>query len=267
MYMSKQIIEKHPIGHAYGVSLSSADRLTASDIPHRILSENGNRNIFVDFTVNALKEHHISSSDLIRRKKAIDTLRINGLDISGLSPYPTSYTTKRGNFAEVVMAEYVNASTPAELPIYRLRYNPNTNQSMKGDDILLFDLDSDPARIIVCESKFRSTPNKKAVTEILDGLVRSHKGMLPVSLMFVSERLYEQGKNELGEKVLKCTELFALDKLDIDYVGFLLGDGSTSAHIDRSTTTELHSLLMISLGVDSPADMVDEAFGRLEADL
>ena len=265
--MSKQIIDKHPIEHVYGTSLSSTDKLTTSGVPHRVLTENGNRNTFIDFTVDALKKHHISSGGLARRKKKIAEFRIKGLDISILSPYPTSDITKRGNFAEVVVAEYINASTSAELPIYKLRYNPNPDQSMKGNDVLLFDLDSEPVRIIVCESKFRSAPNKKAVTEILDGLARSHKSMLPVSLTFVSDRLYDQGKNELGEKVSKCAELFASNKLNIDYVGFLLGDGSTSTHIDRSTTTELHRLLMISLGVDSPLDMVDEAFQRLEADL
>jgi len=176
--MSKQIIDKHPIGHIYGVSLSSADKLTVSGVPHRVLTENGKRNAFIDFTVDALKEHHISSDDLARRKNTIAALRIKGLDISNLSPYPASETTKRGNFAEVVVAEYINASTSAELPIYRLRYNPNTNQSMKGDDVLLFDLDSAPVRIIVCESKFRSTPNKKAVTEILDGLGEDRMGCL-----------------------------------------------------------------------------------------
>jgi hypothetical protein len=87
--MSKQIIEKHPAGHAYGASLSACDKTTSSGVPHRVLSENGNRDIFIDFTVEALKSHHISADALARRKKAINSLRIKGLDISRLSPYPT----------------------------------------------------------------------------------------------------------------------------------------------------------------------------------
>jgi hypothetical protein len=51
--MSKQIIEKHPAGHAYGASLSASDKTTSSGVPHRVLSENGNRDIFIDFTMNA----------------------------------------------------------------------------------------------------------------------------------------------------------------------------------------------------------------------
>ena len=44
---------------------------------------------------------------------------------------------------------------------------------MKSDDVLLFDLDAAPVRIIVGESKFRTTPDKQAVVDIVDGLVRS----------------------------------------------------------------------------------------------
>lgn len=265
--MSRQIIDSHPIGHAYGISLTAFDKATLSGTPHRVLSENGNRDTFMDYTVEALKAHHISVADLERRKIVINSLRIKGLDVSRLSPYPKNSKTQRGNFAEVVVAEYLGAASSASLPVYRLRYNPNPDQSMKGDDVLLFDLDSKPVRIIVSESKFRGMPTKAAVTEIMDGLMRSSAGALPVSLTFVSDRLYEQGNAELGEKVLKCAELLAVDKLDIDYVGFLLSNNDVAGHIDRHTTAALHNLLMISLGATKPEDMVQDAFQRLEADL
>jgi len=51
------------------------------------------------------------------------------------------------------LAEYLSSTTDAQLPIYRLRYNTNPDQSMKGDDVLLFDLDAEPVRIIIGESR------------------------------------------------------------------------------------------------------------------
>jgi len=265
--MSKQIIGKHPDDHPYGVSLSAHDKTTSSGVPHRVLAENKNRDVFMDFTVEALKTHHIATDALERRKDTIRLLRIQGVDISNISPYPTNCITQRGNFAEIVIAEYLRATTSTKLPVYRLRYNPNVNQSMKGDDVLLFDLDTDPVRIIVSEPKFRGIPNKEAVAGIVEGLIRSNKERIPVSLAFVSDRLYGEGKTELGEKVQNCAVLFTIDKLDIDYVGFLLSNQNASGHIDRNTTADLHNLLMISLGVNSPEEMVQDAFQRLEADL
>jgi Cap4 SAVED domain len=92
-----------------------------------------------------------------------------------LPRFPIDPSTRKGNLAEVVLAEYLVAATGIVLPIYRLRYNPNIDQSMKGDDVLAFDLDSNPVRIIVGEAKFRGTSTKKAVEEIVDGLARSTK--------------------------------------------------------------------------------------------
>jgi hypothetical protein len=56
-----------------------------------------------------------------------------------------------------------------------VRYNPNVDQSMKGDDVLAFDLDSHPVRVIVGEAKVRATSTKGSVQEIVTGLVRSVK--------------------------------------------------------------------------------------------
>jgi hypothetical protein len=53
---------------------------------------------------------------------------------------------------------------------------------MKGDDVLAFDLDSHPVRVIVGEAKFRATSTKGSVQEIVTGLVRSFKAGVNVTL-------------------------------------------------------------------------------------
>ena len=44
---------------------------------------------------------------------------------------------------------------------------------MKGDDVLCFDLDSDPVRIIVGEAKYRGKASKAVIQDILEGLQKS----------------------------------------------------------------------------------------------
>ena len=58
--------------------------------------------------------------------------------------------------------------------------------------------------------------------------------------------------------------LFATDKLQIDYVGLLMSNRNVSKHVNNGTTNELHNLLMISLGFQSPEEIVQQAFARLE---
>ncbi|OKY53735.1 Hachiman antiphage defense system protein HamA [Megasphaera cerevisiae] len=259
-----KIIKDHPIGsHPFARSLLSVDENTLSKVEHRALSENGHNDILLEYMTLALQEHHISPEALNRHQELIRSLKIAHCQIPR-APYPQDVTTQKGNFAEIFLAEYLSVTTDAQLPIYRLRYNPNPDQSMKGDDVLLFDLDSDPVRIIVGESKFRKVPTKQSVIDIVDNLARSNRIGLPVSLMFVSERLFQENKTELGEKVQACAVLFAKNRLCIDYVGLLMSNSNVRRYVNRHTSDTLHNLLMISLGMDDPEIIVKQAFARLE---
>lgn len=261
------IVNQHPDGiNPFAVSLVSTDCMTTSGVAHRALEENGHNDILLKYMEIALQKHHISQDALQRHMDLITSLKIANLPILR-SPYPQTLTTQKGNFAEVFLAEYLSSTTDAQLPIYRLRYNTNPDQSMKGDDVLLFDLDSDPVRIIVGESKFRGVPNKQSVVDIVDGLVRSNKAGLPVSLMFVADRLFQEGKPELGQKVQGCAVLFATNKLRIDYVGLLMSNHNTKNHINKHTDNKLRHLLMISLGMQDPQTIVKHAFEGLENNL
>ena len=254
--------EKEP----FATCLLSTDCTTTNGIEHRVLEDNGQGDILLQYMEDALQRHHISLEALQRHMDLIAKLKIKNLP-NLRSPYPQALKTQKGNFAEVFFAEYLISTTNMDLPIYRLRYNTNPDQSMKGDDVLLFDLDSDPVRIIVGESKFRGIPDKQSVIDIVDGLVRSHKAGLPISLMFVADRLFEENKHELGRKVQNCAILFATNKLRIDYVGFLMSNQNAKDHVNRHTTDNLSNLSMISLGIQSPETIVKKAFERLESRL
>jgi hypothetical protein len=156
-----------------------------------------------------------------------------------LRRFPTNPFTQKGNLAEIILAEYVEATSGIILPVYRLRYNPNVDQSMKGDDVLAFDLDADPVRIVIGEAKFRGASSGTAAKEIVDSLLRSYKGGLPASLQFVADRLFEEGKTELGKKILGCALLFAQEKLQLNYVGLLLSDRRCAERINSSTPASI----------------------------
>ncbi|MEW6725466.1 MAG: Hachiman antiphage defense system protein HamA [Bacillota bacterium] len=210
--------------------------------------------------------HHTSPEAIERTRQHREAMRRLGFEAeqARLQRFPTNPSTRKGNLAEIVLAEYVVASSGVTLPVYRLRYNPNVDQSMKGDDVLAFDLDSDPVRIVVGEAKFRGASSAVAVREIVEGLVRSYKGGIPASLQFVADRLYEEGNPELGERVLYCARLFVFRRLRIDYVGMLLSDERAADRVNRATPNSLHRLAMISLGVPDPDSLVDDCYKELE---
>lgn len=263
----ERLLGKHPVGESFGSHLHAEDSPTVSNIPHRSLNHGSTgREQTVEQLRAALIEHHASAAMIAQDRRKIKNLRAQGypIDEASVRRFPTSDTTRKGNLAEVFLAEYICAASGACLPVYRLRYNPNIEQSMKGDDVLAFDFTSKRPRIIIGEAKFRGTPSKKAIQDIVSGLVRSHQAGLPASLQFVADRLYELNQTELADRVEDCSIKMAQGRLDLSYVGFLLGDDKSKPKVHEHTTAELRSLVMISLGIDAPGDLVEDCFDEIE---
>ena len=261
------LIGPHPNApNPVGIHLVADDEHTEHGLPHRILKPGQSASDeFLAFMRNSLRTHHVSPEALER-----DRLRLEAIARLGLAPtsaqgrFPKNPNTRKGNWAEVLLAEYLGCACNAKVPVYRLRYNPNIDQSMKGDDVLAFDLDSEPVRVLVGEAKFRTAPSKQVVEEIVEALARSHRTGIPVSLQFVADRLFEEGKPEIGAKVERCNLLFATGKLRLDYVGLLVSDINAPVHVRKNGKGSLRNLAVMSLGLDDPETAVSSCFNGLD---
>ena len=264
-----EILGPHSEPDAFGCHTQAENKNTNSDVPHRALSQDSDsRGETVEQIREALIRHHASEEMRERDQRKREGLRQLGYPVSDAEThrFPRADKTRKGNLAEVFLAEYIVAGADAELPVYRLRYNPNVEQSMKGDDVLAFDFHSKRVRILVGEAKFRGTPSKAAVEDIVSGLMRSHRAGLPASLQFVADRLFETENIDLGRRVANCAILMARGRLDLQYVGLLLSNTNSKARIDRHTNGDLRNLVMISLGVDDPNSLVRDCFDGIEED-
>lgn len=261
------LIGAHPSAqsHALGDYFAHVDEVTSTQVPHRALVEIAhNRSKAVAYMKQALAQHHASREQLQQTQQIRDVMTRQGLPIpASLSRFPRTDATRKGNFAEVVLAEYITATSRMQLPVYRLRYNPNVDQSMKGDDVLAFDLDSDPIRILVGEAKFRGTPSRVAISEIVDGLLRSFRNAVPVSLQFVADRLYAEQHPDLGKRVAECAIRIGEGHLRIDYVGLLFSNERAAEFVRSSPPQNFHNLLMLSANVSDPSQLVEDAFQGL----
>jgi Cap4 SAVED domain len=259
----------HPEPPEFGCYTTAVDGVTVSGNPHRSLTQNDDDH---DKTIaqirSALIRHHVSPDMIERDRRKIANLIKLGYTSAqaSVTRFPRTDKTKKGNLAEVFLAEYLGSATEAELPIYRLRYNTNVDQSMKGDDVLAFDFSGGRTRIIIGESKFRKIPNKVAVEEIVSGLIRSQQAGLPASLQFIADRLYDKKDKELADKVSECSLQMANGRLDLSYVGLLLSNTDSKAKVDKHTNGTMTNLVMISLGVVDPNQLVSECFDGIEGE-
>lgn len=205
-------------------------------------------------------KHHLSDKRIARIEEKKKVLEKHGFDlyIKNLGPLPTDEKTIRGNAAEIILTEYLKSISDLQLLVYRLHYNPNVNQSMKGDDVLLLDVEDPSSKIIIGESKFRKTPGQAVIKEIVDSMGKELT--YPLSLLFVSQILSDMGKEELAEKIEEVNSELHTGKTNIINVGFLLSNHNTVQNVNRHLYSENENFVFISLGIEEPEKLLKEVY-------
>ncbi len=136
----EKLIGVHPVApHIFGVWWSSTDMPTTDRKKHRKLEEDPTmRNAAIDKLAQWIVDYHVTDFNLglIARQKAILDKHDLGQYIDQLHLLPKADTTQKGNLGEIVLIEYLKGSRAFTPYVHKLHYNPNTEQSMKGDDVI-----------------------------------------------------------------------------------------------------------------------------------
>jgi hypothetical protein len=141
-----------------------------------------------------------------------------------LDARPSSLNTRVGNFGEVLAAEYLRQCEGYQIPVYRLRYNPNPDSSMKGDDVLAFrfgDSDGRGREILVVETKARSQFRNEIVRKAYEQIEKSH-GTRPKSILFVMRILHREGRDNEADCIRSFLNGFAAHQPTRKYMIFLV---------------------------------------------
>lgn len=182
---------------------------------------------------------------------------------------PRADRTKKGNATEILLIEYINSCQGKPLVhAFKLRYNPNVDQAVKGDDTLLVDILTDAAgtqrlKIFLGEAKFRALPVKKVITDITQSL---GKDKLPLSFSYM---ISELSRDAVTRHTADLLDSFLINEIkangDIIYTGLLLSNTDTHNTVERHLTTDNSEMIFISAGVDAPQTLIDQAFAIAEA--
>lgn len=272
MTEQEKLIGVHPKDpHIFGLWWNSMDLPSTERKKHRQLTENpAVRDAAINQLAQWIVESHVTdfNLDLLGRQKAI--LEKHDLEqyVDWLNLLPKSDTTQKGNLGEIVLIEYLKESRGFTPYIHKLHYNPNTEQSMKGDDVLMFNPNDINTEVLYGECKFRGAPTSKVVGEIVGNLEGLKK--LPISLNFVANRMYEAGEHDLAEQIVDLQVKIYNGEVPVTNVGFLISKNSkhvghgTSAIVESNLDTSNPRLVMISLGIENPEDIVTKAFQKAE---
>jgi len=273
MSLHKQLIGTHPVApNIFDKWLNSNDIESTEDGCHRSLTHKVDYDDeeLIDWLSKKLIHHHYDENRLRRLKNKFSEL--------GFPEYakqhrrlPIADRTKKGNATEIILIEYIESCQAKPLvKAYKLRYNPNVDQAIKGDDTLLIDIiqndkgESD-IKMFLGEAKFRKKPTKKVVEDISEAL---GKDKLPLSYSYLVDEL---GRNSETEELADLLDSYLIqeikDKGNISYTGFLLSNSETFKFVDANLKTDNKSLIFISLGMDEPELFINKAFEKAEEHL
>ena len=143
MPTQNDLIGSHPKApNIFGIWLDCNDVPVTKTKSHRSLTSliKSNDQQLIDWLGTKIFEHHHSEYRVQKLKENFTKL--------GYKKYaeqnrklPKSDRTKKGNATEVILSEYIESSLGKKLvKAFKLKYNPNADQAMKGDDTLLIDV-------------------------------------------------------------------------------------------------------------------------------
>lgn len=215
-----------------------------------------------------IKKHHISPQRMasLEKKQEILDKYDYGKYLDGQKLIPKSQKTQRGNLGEIILGEYLEKVTSNKLFIYRLRYNPNIEQSMKGDDVLLLNHEAPFSKVYTGEAKFRTTPSQQVIDDICNEYGKDI--VRPLSVGFTIELFYSMGKTEEAEILEELLERLAKNEVQIINIGLLLSNHNAARHVDTHMKSKNKNFRIISLSVNNPAQFAntcyEKAFESLE---
>lgn len=127
-----------------------------------------------------------------------------GETLKQLNSRPQKDKTRKGNFGEILACEYLSSVENFEIPVMRFRWNPNPDESMRGEDALAFkfsESEDEPSEICVAEAKVQSTFNRTKTGRAVQVQLGDRK--FPRSIKFVSSHLRQQGEREKAATVME----------------------------------------------------------------
>ena len=265
--MTKQVelIGNHPKeSHKLGEWLAVKDMPVTATKCHRELEEkiSWNNEDLINWMAGKLIDHHYTTFRLNRLKEKFKELGFEKY-AEQHNKLPTVDKVKKGNATEIILTEYIQSTLDKNLiKVFKLKYNPNVDQAIKGDDTLMVDLiektQGNTLRLYLGESKFRKTPSKQAVDNISSSL---EKEKMPLSYSFLVEEIAKENE----ELALKLDDFIIQDVKDrgnLIYTGLLLSTKDTSRFVEANLNNDNSELIFISLGIDDPQKFINSAFDR-----
>ena len=119
---------------------------------------------------------------------------------------PTKANIRSGDLGEILCTEYVKEATHFNLGIKRLRWKDHRNMSMRGEDVLAFQINGKSGTLYILKAEVKSAARMSSVTigKARDSLSANNGLPSPHAFSFIADRLNESGDTVLSDALDKA---------------------------------------------------------------
>lgn len=177
---------------------------------------------------------------------------------------------RRGDFAEVLAAEAAESVDGLTVPIRKLRYQIDPNQTLPGSDVVAFVLDDSNAidDLEFVESKYRTNPALDIAVEAHEQLSTDRELGYGTTLNFIAHRLrdtksslYDAFMSFLASRGVKdCAHTVALAFDSTNW------DDEIAANLD-DLPEHLPALHLRLFSLESAADLIEDVYAAMAWDV
>ena len=179
-------------------------------------------------------------------------------------------SVRRGDFGEVLAAEAIEALDGLIVPVPKLRYQIDPNQTLPGGDVTALAINDNGGikSLHLTESKYRSSPNAGILVEAIEQLEADRRDKFATTVNFLAQRLHETNL-DLYERFM--TYLKSRKRRADTYGVCLTCDSTQWSESSLQNVIQLpdvlRPLLVRVITMKEPNHLIDQVCDKLELEL
>jgi len=179
---------------------------------------------------------------------------------------PTTKKARSGDLGEILATEIAEQHLQYKVPVRRLRWKDGRNMALRGDDIIgLAREKKGKLMFLKGESKSRAALSMAVLDEAGTALDSNLGRPTRHSVLFVAERLWEQGEDSLAEELEEAV-LQSFQGMRVEHMMFALtGSNPRNLLTDhlKAGTRKLHRRRAVGVLIKDHGKFIEELFGGL----
>lgn len=231
---------------------------------HRLLllkETDGTRASLLGELRDLLRSHYVSPDVMARRLADLGAPKTAAL----LNEHtPITKKARSGDIGEILATEVVESHLAYKVPVRRLRWKDGREMALRGDDIVgLARGEENKLKFLKGESKSRAVLSTSVVDEAIGSLARNGGRPSRHSVLFVAERLREQGNDELA-KNLEEAVLHSFRSCTVEHCLFVLTGNNPENFLRpylEARRTKRRRRHAVGVRINDHGDFIDTLYG------